>query len=120
MSIPEEEDTRPEFDFGASDAEIDEVVETLQILCSMPSVIPPTVEAKILGAFSSKGEILPPFDEEMGETSTSHIGTLGINGTNKLIKQLPELPVLNIQCQTRAKIKDALQILTNWVNYKKM
>jgi len=118
ITVPDEGDTRPEYDFGASE-EIEEVAETLQVLRSMPSVIPPTIEVKLLGAFST-GEVLPPYDEEMGESSNTHIATLGINGTNKLIKQLPELPVLNIQCQTRAEIKDILQILTNWVNYKKM
>ena len=66
----------------------------------MPSVIPPAVESKVLGAFSqgSHREILPPYDEEMGESSNTPFSHLGVNGTNKLIKQLPELPVLNIKC----------------------
>ena len=32
---------------------------------------------------------------------------------------MPEQPVLNIQCQTRADIKNAIQMLGQWVLYKK-
>ena len=32
---------------------------------------------------------------------------------------MPEQPVLNIQCQTRANIKNAIQMLGQWVLYKR-
>ena len=44
---------------------------------------------------------------------------LGINSMNKLVSQMPEQPVLNIQCQLREDIKTAIQMLTQWVLYKR-
>ena len=32
---------------------------------------------------------------------------------------MPEQPVLNIQCQPREEIKTAIQMLTQWVLYKR-
>ena len=37
---------------------------------------------------------------------------------NNLLSQMLEQPVLNIQCQTRADIKNAIQMLGQWVLYK--
>jgi len=119
LSTPMEEDDRPEFDFGHDEEEREEVASLLKEVHSMPPVFPLNFKEKIFGAFN-KSEHNISYDTAMEDTgSTSHIPALGINGTNKLISQLPEQPVLNIQCQSRAEIKDALQILTNWVTYKK-
>ena len=52
-------------------------------------------------------------------TTPSHRFQFGINSMNNLLSQMPEQPVLNIQCQTRANIKNAIQMLGQWVLYKR-
>ena len=53
----------------------------------------------------------PPFDAEMIDLPDTSPFTVprslsfGINGMNKLICQMPDEPVLNIQCQSRAQIR---------------
>ena len=65
----------------------------------------------------------PDFDVHMPDvnpsTTPSHRFQFGINSMNNLLSQMPEQPVLNIQCQTRADIKNAIQMLGQWVLYKK-
>ena len=48
----------------------------------------------------------------------SHRFQFGINSMNNLLSQMPEKPILNIQCQTRADIKNAIQMLGQWFLYK--
>ena len=75
----------------------------------MPPTFPLKLKEKVIGDFNVKKEHGASFDSVMTETgSSSHIPALGINGTNKMISQLHEQPVLNIQCQSHAEIKDAL------------
>ena len=67
----------------------------------------------------------PPFDTKMSElsdpspSSAPHSFSFGINGMNNLISQMPDQAVLNIQCQSCARIKTAIQLLANWVLYKR-
>ena len=48
----------------------------------------------------------------------SHRFQFGMNSMNNLLSQMPKKPVLNIRCQTRADIKNAIQMLGQWVLYK--
>ena len=43
----------------------------------------------------------------------------GINSMNNLVSQMPDQPVLNIQCQPRDDIKIAIQMLVQWTLYKR-
>ena len=43
----------------------------------------------------------------------------GINSMNHLVSQMPDHPVLNIQCQPREDIKTAIQLLFQWTLYKR-
>ena len=67
----------------------------------------------------------PPLDTEMPDlpdTSPSSVPrslSFGINGMNNLISQLPNQFVLNIQCQSHAQIRSTIQLLSNWVLYKR-
>ena len=36
-----------------------------------------------------------------------------------LIYQMPDQPMLNIQCQSRTQIRPSIQLLSNWVLYKR-
>ena len=38
---------------------------------------------------------------------------------NNLVSQMPDQPVLNIQCQPREDIKTAIQMLSQWTLYKR-
>ena len=61
------------------------------------------------------------FDEVMREASQApKVKTsFGINSINNLISSMPEQPVLNIQCQTRSEIKDAITLLFHWILSKR-
>ena len=48
----------------------------------------------------------------------SHRFQFGMNSMNNLLSQMPKKPVLNIRGQTRADIKNAIQMLGKWVMYK--
>ena len=56
----------------------------------------------------------PPFDTEMSDlpdtspSSVPHSLSFRINGMNNLISQMPDQPVLNIQCQSRSHIRSAI------------
>ena len=43
----------------------------------------------------------------------------GINTTNNQLSEMPDQPVLNIQCQSRDDIKMAIQMLGQWTLYKR-
>ena len=65
-----------------------------------------------------------PFDAEISDlpdTSPSSVPrslSFGINGMNNLMSQMPDQPVLNIQCQSCAQIRSVIHLLSNWVLYK--
>ena len=67
----------------------------------------------------------PPFDTKMLELpdtsplAVPHSLSFRINGMNNLISQISDQPVLNIQCQSRAQIQATIQLLSNWVLYKR-
>ena len=65
----------------------------------------------------------PEFDVHMPDVNPSIAPSdrfqFGINSMNNLLSQMPEQPVLNIQCQTYADIENAIQMLGQWVLYKK-
>ena len=66
----------------------------------------------------------PPFDTEMSELSDPSPSAVPlslrfrINRMNNLISQMPHQPMLNIQCQSHAQMRTAVQLLSNWVLYK--
>ena len=109
-----EEDTHPEFDFGESEAEVQEI-EELENLVSQFKKFPPTLpthtKQKCLATMEAKQELpLAIMDQVMvdASTSTSTSQDYGIGGTNRLISQLLDKPMLNIQCQPRNEIKEAI------------
>ena len=61
------------------------------------------------------------YDMEMPEASrpTSFKTHFGINSLNNLVSQMPDQPVLNIQCHSREDIKNAIQLLFHWTLYKR-
>ena len=67
----------------------------------------------------------PPFDIEMSDlldTSPSSVPcslSFGMNRINNLISQMPDQLVLNIQCQSSTQIRSAIQLLSNWLLYKR-
>ena len=46
--------------------------------------------------------------------------SFGINTIHNIITSMPEQPVLNIQCQSRSQIKDAITMMFHWAVYKRM
>ena len=61
------------------------------------------------------------FDIWMPETSKAPNPRFqfGINTMNNLFSQIPDQPILNIQCQSQEDIKIAIQMLGQWTLYKR-
>jgi hypothetical protein len=143
MSV-EEQDDRPKFDFGATEKEVEEITDWVKGFKDLPQSLP----AKYLHMLQiPKREestsryvfVLPPSPnhanpssrpslsipnmdlimEEVASSSPSNKFHFGVDSINKLISQMHEQHVLNIACQKRAKIRDAILLLGNWVTYKK-
>ena len=71
--------------------------------------------------FSATHNPPPKYDVRMPDASRAPNlkFQFGINSMNNLVSQMPEQLVLNIQCQPREDIKTAIQMLTQWVLYKR-
>ena len=126
LSISENE--KPEFNFGRDEEECDEIKEWIGHFKSFP----PALDTKYLNmmsahytAESSSIHNPPPqeltFDIRMSDASKAPTPRLqfGINSMNNLVSQMPHQPVLNIQCQPRDDIKTAIQMLGQWMLYKR-
>ena len=105
--VPEEEDTRPEFNFGQDEADFEEVQEWIVHFRSFK----PALELKYLNMLASHAHAessssnIPPrnnFDIEMPDASKSPklSSNFRVNSINSLISTMPKQPVLNIQCQS--------------------
>ena len=121
------EDERPEFNFGKEEAKCEEIKEWIRHFKSFP----PALDTKYLNmmsahhtAESSSTHNPPPkhtFDIRIPDASKAPNPKLqlGINSMNNLVSQMPDQPVLNIQCQPRDDIKTAIQMLGQWTLYKR-
>lgn len=136
MSV-QDEDERPDFKFGQDEEEFQEIQSLVCQFHRIPKALPKRYMAMLKfpshtedtkhssgvshEVGSSLGPPPPTFDLEMQDASSapSHKFHFGINGMNNLMSHMPEQPVLNIQCQSRAEIKSAIQLLGQWVLYKK-
>jgi hypothetical protein len=52
-------------------------------------------------------------------TSQEYSVGIGISGLSKLISVMPDHPILHIECQPFEEIKNAIQMLDNWVIHKR-
>ena len=70
---------------------------------------------------SSSHKPLPEFDTAMPTASQApkFSANFGINAINNMISQMPNQPVLNIQCQSREEIGNALSLLFHWTLSKR-
>ena len=122
------EDERPKFNIGRDEEECEEIKEWIGHFKSFP----PTVDTKYLNmmfahytAESSSIHNPPPqdntFDLWMLDASKALNPRFqfGIKSMNNLVSQMPDQPVLNIQCQPRDDIKTSIQMLGQWTVYKR-
>jgi hypothetical protein len=49
----------------------------------------------------------------------TRMSSMDINALNKFISAMVEHPIVNINCQSPEEVRDALQLLQNWVANKK-
>ena len=103
------EDDKPEFNFGRDEEECDEIKEWSDHF----KTVPPALDTKYLNMVSvhDKAESSsihnPPshentFDLQMPDASKAPNPKFqfGVNTMNNLLSQIPDQPVLNIQCQS--------------------
>ena len=117
-----EEYSHLEFDFGQSEAKIEEIENLISQFKKFPLAFPEQTKQKCLAKIEVKQEQpLAIMDQVMADASASTSTSLpfGISGSNRLISQLPDQPMLNIQCQHMKEIREAIHLLSNWVTYKK-
>ena len=95
---------------GQDEADFEEVQEWIGHFKSFK----PALESKYLNMLSTH-HLAESFGYDTPMPQASQVpkftSRFGINSINNIISQMPDQPVLNIQCQSQAEIKDAITLL---------
>ena len=101
-----EDDTHPNFDFGQSEDELQEIENMISQFEKFPPTLPKLTKQKCLAAIEIKTKQPQAIMNQVmadASASTSTSQFFGISGINKIISQLPEQHVLTFSVNPRMK-----------------